>query len=179
VTPRHEAWSRAYAKQARGDFQAFEILRGNEELPECHSLHFLQTACEKLCKAFLCGGGTEPDELQTSHAFIAGPLPLIARQQYVRLGGRSDRSRSHQFKLFRQLAREIELLAPQVNAGGRRPENCDYPWEDQGRVNVPVELSFPNLGFLDQATGRLLLKLIHAGIDQLLSPDEAPSSRSG
>jgi hypothetical protein len=171
VTPRHEVWSQAYAKQARGDFQAYEILRKHVELPECQSLHFLQMACEKLCKAFLCERGTEPDELQTSHAFIAGTLPVIARQQYSRLGGQGRRKHLQALRQFRQVAREIELLAPQVIDGGRRPDNCEYPWEHQGRLSIPIEHTFTNLDLLHQFAGRLLLKLIPAAIDDLLPPD--------
>lgn len=126
-------------------------------------------ACEKLCKAHLCGNGTDPDDLQSSHAFIAGPLPIIVRQQFARLGGKESRSHSQTLRQVRQLAREIELLAPTVTNGNRRPDNCEYPWEIGGLLFVPVEFSFPNLNLLEQRAGRLLLKLIPAAIDELLA----------
>jgi hypothetical protein len=170
VTARHEEWARGYAKQAGKDFEAFDKLKGLDGVPDCQYLHFLQMACEKLCKAHLCGNGTEPDELQSSHAFIADPLPVVARQQYARLGGREQRDHSRTLRQMRQLAREIELLAPTVTDGGRRPDNCEYPWEDGGRLHVPAEYSFPNLNLLHQPAGRLLLKLIPAAIDELLQP---------
>ena len=52
-----EAWRIAYAKQALADLHAREKLLEHSELPDCQQLHFLQMACEKLCKAYLCGQG--------------------------------------------------------------------------------------------------------------------------
>ncbi|MGP0063486.1 MAG: hypothetical protein ACLQGP_07810 [Isosphaeraceae bacterium] len=38
------------------------------------------------------------------------------------------------------LAREIEVLAPAVKRGGQRPDNCEYPWEDDaGTLHVPLD----------------------------------------
>jgi hypothetical protein len=169
MTPRHETWARGYARQARGEFEAFQTLERSPELPRCIRLHFLQMACEKLCKAYLCGSGTDPDELQTSHAFIAGPLPIIARQQFARLGGKETTRHSQTLRQVRQLAREIELLAPTVTDGNRRPDNCEYPWENGGLLYVPIDYDFPNLNLLEQRAGRLLLKLIPAAIEELLA----------
>jgi hypothetical protein len=49
VTSYHE-WRVAYAKQALADLLARERLLEHSDVPECHQLHFLQMACEKLCK---------------------------------------------------------------------------------------------------------------------------------
>lgn len=78
-----DEWAAAYARQADADFQTFQKLQ-DLPVPDCHRLLFLQMACEKLVKAHLCGPvGTDPVAVQTSHAYIAGTLPVVLRQQAV------------------------------------------------------------------------------------------------
>ena len=122
------AWAKGYARQADADFKTFEVLLPLA-VPTCHKLLFLQMACEKLVKAYLCTDGTDPIALQTSHAYIARTLPVVIEQQaiVVGLGGAAARSA---LKHAKQLCQEIELLAPAVKRGGRRPDNCEYPWTD-------------------------------------------------
>src|SRR5438045_1676959 len=74
-------WIREYARQASADFDTWSALRTNGEAPQCHQMMFLQMACEKLCKAYLILAGTAPKALQTSHTFVANPLPIVIRQQ--------------------------------------------------------------------------------------------------
>lgn len=63
-------------------------------------------------------------------------------------------------KQVRNLSCEIELLAPTVDSQ-RRPDNCEYPWEDgAGNVVVPAEQSFATLSLLSEAAGQELLKII-------------------
>src|SRR4051812_46002265 len=98
---RPDDWSRAYAVQALSDLQARDILIKGEA-DECHQLHFLQMACEKLCKAHQCDHGTNPKDLQKSHAHIAKTLPIIVRNHAGldrNLGWLSERAK--------HLAREI------------------------------------------------------------------------
>jgi hypothetical protein len=70
-------WVQAFARQAKSDLNAREVLLLESTLPACHSLHFLQMACEKLCKASLIKAGADPEDLQASHAYIAKHLPII------------------------------------------------------------------------------------------------------
>jgi hypothetical protein len=135
---------------------------------ECHKLLFLQMACEKLCKAYLIRMGTSPGSLQTSHGYLAGPLPAIIRQQIL------DRKRSLRgmrgfLRDVRHLAHEIEVLNPAVDRDGQRPDNCEYPWEDQnGAVHSPLDWSFPVSRLCTAAAGRTFLKLLREAIDGLL-----------
>ena len=168
-------WSIAYARQASADFSMFQTFMSLAKLDppvegeECHKLLFLQMACEKLGKAHLCGQGVNPTALQTSHAFVARTLPIVLRDtaETMRLTGRYAKEVLRQ---SRQLAREIELLAPAVRRGGLRPDNCEYPWEDgNGVLHVPLDWSFPTSNLLEAASGRTLLKLIRVAIDSLFS----------
>ena len=76
-------WVKVYARQADADFKTWAALQGNVAVAECHKLLFLQMACEQLCKAHLIKGGTSPEALQTSHGYVANPLPVIIRQQIL------------------------------------------------------------------------------------------------
>jgi hypothetical protein len=77
-------------------------------------------ACEKLCKAYLCGQGENPETLRSSHAYISGPLPVIARQQFAQETRSVRTERTWVIQAIRALARKIELLAP---AGMMRADN--------------------------------------------------------
>jgi hypothetical protein len=109
---RLDQWRVAYAKQAKADLQSREKLLEDARLPHCQQLHFLQMACEKLCKAYLCGQGNDPNTLQSSHAFVAGTLPVIVRQQFTRESRGNPSDHAWMMKAIRGLARKVELLAP-------------------------------------------------------------------
>src|SRR5690554_3120919 len=107
-----EEWRIGYAKQALADLRARERLLEHSDLPDCQQLHFLQMACEKVCKAYLCGQGVDPETLRSSHAYISGPLPVIARQQFAQAGPKDAIiDRTWVLNAIRKLARKIELLA--------------------------------------------------------------------
>jgi hypothetical protein len=162
-------WARAYAKQARADFDAWNGLSQNSPLlPQCQRLHFLQMACEKLAKAHLCKAGAAPASLQSSHAYVAKNLPIIVRKQLAGRAGRTQQTRAI-VAGAKHLAREIELLSPSVDDGGRRPDNCEYPWEDaNGNVLIPSEYAFATLHLATAPAGRTLLKIVSAAIDALM-----------
>ena len=70
---------------------------------------------------------------------------------------------------FTRIAREIELLAPSVDGGGTRPDNCEYPWEDgNGELHVPLDWSFAPSQLLNTPSGHTFLKLIRIAITNLL-----------
>ncbi len=119
-------WSRGYARQAGADYFAWNYLQNHPELnfARCHKLQFLQMACEKLCKAYLCNTGMQPAAVQSSHAFTAKNLPVLIRAHLGRLKEKNSVVESL-LKLTRQIGREIELLAPSVDNAGKRPDNCE------------------------------------------------------
>jgi hypothetical protein len=134
-------WVQAFARQAASDLVAYDVLAGAPSLPACHRLHSLQMACEKLCKASMIAAGTDPAEVQRSHAHIAKHLPRIVAQQMSRAAARLPR-RNWIVDAIRPLARRIELLNPAVQDGGNVPENCEYPWPaPDGSVTAPATRS--------------------------------------
>jgi hypothetical protein len=159
-------WATGYARQADADLKTFAALH-SLSIPQCHKLQFLQMCSEKLVKAHLCKGGTDPAALQQSHSYIAGTLPVVLRHQVLSMK-RSAAQAGKILRNVRHLAREIDVLAPAVKRGGQRPDNCEYPWQDAGgALHVPLDWTFyPSL--LLARGGRTFLKLLRAAIDQLL-----------
>ncbi len=164
----NEDWTRGYAKQAAADFATYNALQGNSAIPQCHKLQFLQMACEKLVKAHLIKGGTAPGNLQSSHAYVAGTLPVVIRQQ-ITLSGVAVHNAQWIMEHARLLAAEIDLLAPAVKRGGTRPDNCEYPWEDAaGNLRIPLEWdNFKPEKLLLAKAARTFLKLVHDAIQRL------------
>jgi hypothetical protein len=161
-------WSTAFTLQAQSDLAARDWLLQNRNLPQCHELHFLQMACEKLCKAHLMARpGVDPSRLQRSHAYIAKNLPLIARDvlsrhaQHVPTAG-------YLVAAIRCLAEQIERLAPANDAGGTAPSNCEYPWTGSDRdVVVPARHNF-GISLLHERAGRTLIKVLRMAAAQLI-----------
>ena len=173
--PTQAEWSRAFAKQARADFDAWNALQmyltlpeGTPPLPRSQKLHFLQMASEKLAKAHLLKAGSKVSDLEQSHAYTAKHIPIIVHQEMI-LHGANERVATSVRAHCKRLAREIELLSPAVTDGGRREDNCEYPWENGGKVMVPAEWPFVNLNLLTAPVGRNILKRIRAAIDRLAS----------
>jgi hypothetical protein len=161
-------WRIGYAKQAQADLGAREWLLAKSDLPECQQLHFLQMACEKICKAYLCGLGVSPADLQSSHAYIARQLPIIARQQFATQPGGLHKDRTWMIAAIRVLARKIELLAPAVDAGGASPSNCEYPWiGPDANLKVPSEYNF-QMELIHAKAGRHLIKVLYTAVDDLI-----------
>jgi hypothetical protein len=172
------AWSRAYARQAKADLDAREALL-DAAVPACQHLHFLQMACEKIAKAHRCLGGTDPETLMHSHGFAAKVLPQIARELLRRSAFAAELAvqRVTVEPIVRELSREVDLLAPSVDDDGRRPDNCEYPWEDdQGVLHVPAENAFPRLETLHRhRAGATFLKIITTAANELAgASDTAP-----
>jgi len=168
-------WHQAFARQAASDLHAREVLAADSKLPACHGLHFLQMACEKLCKASMMKAGADPLELQRSHASIAKHLPKIV-QHYVSLRNAQLPRKNWITKALRPLARKIELLNPAMRDGGSAPENCEYPWAGpNGTILVPADHSF-EFSILHERAGVMLLKIIQQAAMDLQKETDLPPS---
>ena len=153
-------WAQAFARQAASDLDAREVLAADPSLPACHALHFLQMACEKLCKASMIAAGADPAEVQRSHAHVAKHLPTIVRLYLSRTAGRRPRD-NWVVDAIRPLARRIELLNPAVRDGGRSPENTEYPWLAPDGVSVTAPADYPfDFSILFAKAGVTLLKIV-------------------
>lgn len=164
-----EGWALAYARQADADFRAWELYERHPEAvaAECHKLLFLQMACEKLCKAHLIRGRTPREALQDSHGYVAGPLPIVLRQQIIS-SGQNPSKMQEVLHLVRHLAEEIEVLNPAVRRNGQRPHNCEYPWKTADDVRSPLDWTFHPLRLITAPAGRTFIKLVRGAIDRIL-----------
>jgi len=162
-------WQVAFARQSQADFEAWQHLEAASDVAACEKLHMLQMACEKLTKAHLCSSGSDPDEIQSSHAYVAKNLPVIARHQFAIRTGKQPAKYDERLRNIKLLAQEIEYLHPNLNADGQRPDNCEYPWKDSaGVVHAPVDHTFAGLNLLQQPAGRTLLKVIEFAAERLI-----------
>jgi hypothetical protein len=163
-------WSRAFARQARSDLEARDQLLRAASLPQCHQLHYLQMALEKIAKSRLIAAGADPAVLQTSHAYIAKTIPLIVREMLERSPGQDA---GWVVKAIRGLARDIELLAPSVDAGGAAPANCEYPWKGEKKMIVaPLDHDF-KLDLIFERAGVTMMKAVRARVDELAGEETA------
>lgn len=146
--------AQAFATQAGSDLDAFETL-SESTLPTSHRLHYLQMWLEKLCKAYLWLPEGGADDLRMRHNVVDKILPRMISEHWRRIGfdQRPD------ITAVRVLCREIDLLHPQVDDNGRRPDNVEYPWiTAAGDAMPPAAWQFPLAARLNSPTGRLLMK---------------------
>ncbi len=162
-----EEWALSYARQASADFKAWKRYQEHPEamVAQCHSLLFLQMACEKLCKAHLLRHGSKPKDITSSHGYIAKPLPVVIRQEISFLMP-DARGMGWVLDHVKHLAREIELLNPAVDRDGQRNDNCEYPWESDGSIFSPLDHSFSPSKLLTAPAGRTFVKLLGSAIER-------------
>lgn len=158
----------AYAAQSQSDFRLYrDILQSVEE---CHSLHFLQMACEKIAKAYrLRDTPSFTEEDLYSHIALSGFIQnfLKAPQIVARYRG-YDAKRRHLERYARGLARNIERLAPAVDRE-RTPANTEYPWVSGRNIYAPVNHHYRLTDELAEPAGRDFLRLIETAIEDFPS----------
>jgi hypothetical protein len=157
-------FAEAFRQQAESDLRAYEALV-TTQLPVSHRLHYLQMWLEKLCKAYLWLPNVVEEDLRTRHQVVAAVLPRLILRRWRRLNGFAQQP---DIDLLRPICREVDLLHPQVDDGGRRPDNVEYPWTSNGRNLVPSEHKFPLVKQLYRHPGSLVLK---AAVQLTRDPD--------
>ena len=155
----------------------FLELQRRADVPQCHALHYLQMATEKLAKAYrFRDTSTAVEALLTSHvgfqrflnSFLLSPQ---MREEYQGRHAHLDRIRRD----CEPISRAIEQLAPAVDRKNT-PVNAEYPWCTTDQVTAPVDYGFPELCFARSAKGRMFLNLITRAMSDYTSG--LPSSPS-
>lgn len=157
-------WHDGYLEQARSDWDVYNAVR-TASVPDCHALHYLQMAMEKLGKALLLAGGTDLNAVRRTHCAFTRFLQIAARNLGFQkeLGMTGPQLRAHIHQLL-PIAYEIEQLAPALANGG---PNAEYPWEaPPGTINVPASYEFPVNSTLQLPKGRNLLKLTKTTLEK-------------
>ncbi len=154
----------AYAEQSRSDFAVYSVhLR---DVEECHRLHFLQMACEKIAKAYrLRDTESFAEDDLYSHVvfskFILGFLKARHLREYYHS---REAKRRHIERYARGLAVGVERLAPAVDRE-RTPENAEYPWVSGEAVSTPARHRYALSGELAEPAGQDFLKLLEVAIE--------------
>lgn len=163
MPPDRKAWTQSFAKQSLSDFEMYSLLLKTESVVECHRLHYLQMACEKIGKAYLCRDtATDLEEMLTSHIALTKVVENLLKSSYIQARFTGTHLERMNWKM-RRIAREIEKLAPAVDRDAS-PANAEYPWEEGDTVVTPCEYAFPNLRLLLDPEGRQFLKLMEVVI---------------
>jgi hypothetical protein len=149
-------------EQASSDHQTFLILR-NRTSTECHLLHYLQMATEKIAKAYFWRSGAAPPK---SHAGFVQFLRILGsahdRKHQQQIAGLFRFGRFSHFQnwihVVLPIAYDLEKLAPSLSNSGPNPE---YPWPHTRPANAPVNFQFPVWNLLSNSgNGRDLMKAI-------------------
>jgi hypothetical protein len=156
-------------EQAKSDYAAFELLRG-AGVHECHPLHYLQMAAEKLSKAYLWRIGTAPPR---SHVGLMRFLQALlsrghGRRELDRIAQIFEYARHEDMTAWvRQvapLAHQLQNLTPDLAHDGPNPE---YPWPHENPEHCPARHSFDLWRKLrDTELGRRLVKFIKRAIER-------------
>lgn len=133
---------RLWWKQANSDYQLFNQLR-RANANECHLLHYLQMATEKLSKAYFWRSGHPP---RMGHAGFVRFLKALLDRRIPELDlvakvlGFSRREDLERWvSRARALAYSIQNIAPAEAKNGPNPE---YPWPHGDPAYCPCEHRF-------------------------------------
>lgn len=162
------AWSSAFLKQARGEWQAWTVLRGRDDVAACVQLHMLQMATEKLAKAHLLRFGTLGIEDVRTHVVFEKCIGIVLSARMRRLFPGLTGLQLKRLKVrIMGVASAVEALHPQISASG---ENVEYPWVRGGTVVAPVDTTFGEVRrLLAGPEGIRFLKVVEATFSELES----------
>jgi hypothetical protein len=153
-------------RQSQSDLAVFRQLR-RSGAHECHLLHYLQMATEKLSKAYLWRSKKAPPKSHTGfvrflRALISRRTPELQRIAET-LGFARPTDMEHWLAAVQTTSYELQNIAPAEAKNGPNPE---YPWPHEMPVNCPAGHSFQLWQRLSEtAQGRKLLIFIDRAID--------------
>jgi len=145
--------ARAYAEQARADFDAYVASGESDErvLGEHHRLQLLQMAVEKACKAYLYHA--EPNGRYSHHVALAA-INSLRSHAIAEAAGMNFSVFVRLLHAAKPILLLIEAASPSVGFDGRgltrdeseRTANVEYPWQtdqdDAASWVAPASQSF-------------------------------------
>lgn len=156
-------FQRVWWQQSQSDHEMFVVCR-SEGFAQCHTLHYLQMATEKLAKAYFWRSNTPPPK---SHAGFVQFLRFLGsiRNDRERIADLFSFKRFEDFqawlKITSPIAYELERLTPDLANDGPNPE---YPWPHARPQFSPVNHRFPVWESLMAGQGRGLLRFLRTAI---------------
>ncbi len=132
---------------------------------DCHRLHYLQMACEKIAKAYrLREAETFTENDLYSHTAFSKFILFFLKTPRLRSRYRAQDAKRRQIERYaRSLAIAIEKLAPAVDRANT-PANAEYPWIENNKVFVPIRHQFDAARRLLEPAGQDFLALIEIAI---------------
>ena len=161
------SYQKIWWEQAKSDLDVFVLVR-SQGLAQCHSLHYLQMATEKIAKAYFWRSGRPPSR---THAGFRRFLQFLGhtrrKKDRERIASLFSFNRFTDFqnwiRTVMPIAHEVERLAPDRANDGPNPE---YPWPHAEPQTAPVNYSFPVWDSLKSGQGRDLMRVIHIAVDR-------------
>jgi len=152
-------------KQAQSDFNLFLQLR-HGGAQECHLLHYLQMATEKISKAYLWRSKNPPPK--THIGFVRFLKALLSRpsKEVDRIANTLGFGRKQDLVRWvsrvQPLAHALQKIAPAEAGNG---PNAEYPWPQEDPKECPTEYKFDLWRQLhNTGTGRKAMKFIERAI---------------
>jgi len=138
-------WAEAFILQARSDYAIFKSLGSSPDTPECHRLHYLQMATEKLAKYHACLGTTgAPKKTHSALVSLLRQLPNMPQIRHSMGYSSNPATFTTYIKSLLPVATVIEELAPV--GGDLHRLNAEYPWVDGGgNLRCPHTYTYPEL----------------------------------
>lgn len=153
----------AYMKQAKAEWAVFLSLR-ESGAPPALWLHCLQTAAEKIAKAYRAESGIPFAELRKSHVALARLIGELGSRPGSTVFGPTARQRRALVRKITQVAKELEDLIPRR---GHDRANLEYPWPlARGEFQAPVGFNFSIVATLEQRHGRLFLDALLLAMEE-------------
>jgi len=150
-------------RQARSDYDIFARLR-RAGVSECHLLHYLQMATEKLSKAYLWRSGNPPPKAHTGFVRFVRVLsdrPDLQRVAIV-LGFDNSLGLERWANGVLGLAYSLQNISPTESRDG---PNAEYPWPHLAPTACPADYKFDLWALLiDTGKGRKMLDFIGRAI---------------
>ena len=152
-------------RQAQSDYALFLELR-RAGAHECHLLHYLQMATEKLSKAYLWRSGQAPPKNHTGFIRFLKALLDRRRNELNRIAGLLGFGRPEDLDKWvssgQMLAYSLQNIAPAEALDGPNPE---YPWPHEAPNHCPSAHKFELWDqLLNTGRGRKLMKFIDFAI---------------
>ena len=153
-------------RQAQSDHSVFVHLR-RAGVGECHLLHYLQMATEKLSKAYLWRSGHAPPKVHTGFVrFLKALLDRHADLDRIAtiLGFRRREDLDNWVRNVQTLAYSLQNMAPAEAGNGPNPE---YPWPHEAPTDCAILHTFAMWNQLSNTgQGRKLIEIIGRAISR-------------
>lgn len=156
---------RLWWEQAKSDHEMYLLLR-REGTAQCHTLHYLQMAAEKIAKAYLWRDAVPPKK-HIGFARFLSSLCQTRSANRERVAGifasKSVDSFKSRIRSVATIAHELERLAPSLAGDGPNPE---YPWPHANPIAAPVNHTFSVSRDFESSRGRDLLRIIETAVNR-------------